>query len=159
MTKNTKPYLPVASFEDIVNYVPGQEDTYIKSAIVNAVAEALYETKYIESKEIATYLELDPKKLAYAVQIDTGIKLIDIIHEYRICQIEKYRKEHPDDLLDTVAKACGYACDSTLWRLYQRKYGKTVTGKKSNAGPERFNEMMKARRSRVKSRQSKQNYI
>lgn len=150
--EKTKPYLPVATFEQVVAYVPGNTETYTPSPLVNAVAEALYETKWIESKEIAEYLEVDARKLAYAIQLELGMKLIDVIQKYRILQIEKYREEHPDETLDNVAKACGYACDTTLWRLFQRKFGRTVTGKKSEAGPERFNEMVKQSRKRFRIR-------
>ena len=150
--EKTKPFLPVATFEQVVAYVPGNTQTYTASPLVNAVAEALFETKWIESKEIAEYLEVDARKLAYAIQLELGMKLIDVIQKYRIQQIEKYREEHPDETLDNVAKACGYACNSTLWRLFQRKFGKTVMGKKSEAGPERFNEMVKRSRRRFNTR-------
>lgn len=134
--KESKPFLPVATLEQVLGYVPDQPETYTASPLINAVADALYCTKCIESKELAEYLAVDARKLAYAVQLELGIRLIDVIQSYRIHQIEAYRKAHPDTKLDDVAKACGYACDSTLWRFFQRKLGKTVTGKKSEAGPE-----------------------
>ena len=134
--KESKPFLPVATLEQVLGYVPGLPETYTASPLVNAVADALFCTKCIESKELAVYLEVDARKLAYAIQLEMGIRLIDVIHSYRIHQIEEYHKAHPDMKLDDVAKACGYACDSTLWRFFQRKLGMTVMGKKSEAGQE-----------------------
>ncbi len=136
--QETKPYLPVATIQQVIDYVPGQPETYTASSIVNAVAEALYETKCIESKELAEYLALDARKLAHAVQIDLGVSLIEAIQLYRIHQIEAYYKANPKASLDQVAQACGYSCKGTVWRFFQRKLGKTVSGQKSNAGPEQW---------------------
>lgn len=134
--KKTKPYLPVATFQQVLDYVPGQPETYTASPIVNAVAEALYETKYIEGKDLAEYLALDPRKLTHAMQIDLGMSLIEVIHNYRLHQIEAYYNAHPGETLDQVAQACGYSSKGSVWRFFQRKLGKTVTGRKSEAGPE-----------------------
>lgn len=139
--KQTNPYLPVATFQQVLDYVPAQPETYTASPIVNAVASALYVTKCIESKELAEYLAVDPRKLAYAIQLDLGMRLIDVIQHYRLHQVEHYRKTHPDAKLDDVAKACGYSCDSTLWRFFQRKLGTTATGRKSQARPESWTQM------------------
>ena len=134
--KETKPYLPVANFQQILDFIPGQPQTYTASPIVNAVAEALYETKCIESKELAAYLVVDSKKLAHAVQLDLGMTLIDVIQTFRIHQIEEYHRANPEATLDEVAQACGYSSKGSVWRFFQRKLGKTVMGKKSQAGPE-----------------------
>ncbi len=139
--KESKPYLPAATLQQVIDYVPGQPETYTASRLVNAVAEALYETKCIESKELAEYLAVDARKLAYAIQLEMGMRLIDVIQKYRIHQVEAYIEEHPDAKLDDVAKAFGYANDSTLWRFFQRKLGLTVRGEKSNAGPEMWLKM------------------
>lgn len=144
--KETKPFLPVATFEQVLSYIPGQPETFTASPLVNAVADALYSTKCIESKELAEYLAVDARKLAYAVQLEMGMKLIDVIHNYRIHQIEEYYKANLDAKLDDVAKTFGYSCDSTLWRFFQRKLGKTVTGKKSEAGQELWLKMRENRK-------------
>ncbi len=146
MEKLNHPYLPVATFQQVIKYVLDQEDTHTVSPIVNAVAEALHETKIIESQGIAEYLAVDERKLAGAIQLDLGMRLIDVIQQFRILQIQQYREVHPDEPLDAVARACGYASDSSLWRFFQRKLGITVRGKKSHAGPERFDEMRKESR-------------
>lgn len=151
MMKESKPFLPVATIEQVLAFVPGQPETYTASPLINAVAEALYCTKCIESKELAEYLALDARKLAYAIQIELGMRLIDVIQQYRIHQIEEYRKANPDTLLNDVAKACGYACESTLWRFFQRKLGKTVDGQKSEAGPEKWLQMREDRKKRRKN--------
>lgn len=146
MEKVNHPYLPVATFQQVVNYDPDHVETFTASPIVNAVAEALHNTLLIESQEIAEYLGVDSRKLAGAIQLDLGMRLIDVIQEFRLHQIMQYRTAHPDEPLDDVARACGYASDSSLWRFFQRKLGITATGRKSHAGPERFNEMCKKSR-------------
>ncbi len=146
MRKKTHPYLPVATFQQVINFVVGEEKTYTPSPIVNAVAEALHETSLIECKEIADYLSVNERKLASAIQLDLGMRLIDVIQMFRLDQIQKYHKSHPDEPLASVAHACGYASDSTLWRFFQRKLGTTAKGRKSHAGPERYNEMRRESR-------------
>ena len=148
MVKNKHPYLPVVTFQQVLDYTPGQAETYTSSPIVNALAETLHTTLLIESQEVADYLAVDRHKLGGAIQLDLGMRLIDVIQQFRLHQIQQYRDAHPDEPLDTVAHACGYASDSSLWRFFQRKLGTTATGKKSNAGPERFNEMCKEIRKR-----------
>lgn len=145
------PYLPVATFQQVLEYVPGKVETYTTSPIVNAVAEALHKTLIIKSQGIAEYLAVDERKLAGAIQLDLGMRLIDVIHQFRLFQIQRYRKEHPEESLDVVARACGYASDNSLWRFFQRKLGTTATGKKSLAGPERYDEMRKKIRNRNKT--------
>ena len=97
--KETKPYLPVATLQQVFDYIPGQPETYTASRLVNAVADALYETKCIESKELAEYLAVDARKLAYAIQLEMGMRLIDVIQKYRIHQVDEYCKMHPDTKL------------------------------------------------------------
>lgn len=150
MGKPTRPYLPVAIFQQVLDYVPGKVDTYTASPIVNAVSEALHNTLIIESQGIAEYLGVDERKLAGAIHLDLGMRLIDVIQQFRIRQIQQYRKEHPDEPLDVVAHACGYASSSSLWRFFQRKLGTTVTGHKSNAGPEHFDVMRKEIHNKIK---------
>lgn len=139
MIKEKHPYLPVATFQQVINYIPGNAETYTASPIVNALAQALFQTQLIESKEIAEYLDVDARRLACAIQLDLGMKLIDVIQQYRINQVQQYTQEHPDATLTEVAHACGYASDDSLWRFFQRKLGTTVGGTKSNAGPEHYN--------------------
>ena len=148
MEKNIHPYLPVATFQQVLDYTPGEVETYTSSPVVNALAETLHTTLLIESQEVADYLAVDRHKLGGAIQLDLGMRLIDVIHEFRLHQIQQYRNAHPDEPLDSVAHACGYASDGSLWRFVQRKLGMTATGKKSQAGPERFNEMRRASRKR-----------
>ena len=150
MVKNKHPYLPVVTFQQVLDYTPGQAETYTSSPIVNALAETLHTTLLIESQEVADYLAVDRHKLGGAIQLDLGMRLIDVIQQFRLHQIQQYRDTHPDAPLDTVAHACGYASDSSLWRFFQRKLGTTAKGKKSMAGPERFNEMRRERRNLVR---------
>lgn len=140
---NTKPFLPVATFEQVLNYRPELAETHTASPLVNAVAAALYETKYIEACDIARYLAVDRQKLTNALSLELGMPLIDLIHQYRLIQIHKAVLANPDQPLDEIAHACGYASAGSLWRFVQRKTGKTVHGEKSQAGPEWYDEMRK----------------
>lgn len=149
--KKTKPYLPQATFEQVLSYNPADPATFTPSPIVNAVADALYETHLIESGELAAYLEVDRLKLNHALSLDLGMTLIEVIHQYRLHQIQGYVEQHPDEKLEDVAHACGYASAGSLWRFMQRKVGTTARGEKSTAGPENFNEMLKALRKRADS--------
>ncbi len=148
MVKNKHPYLPVVTFQQVLDYTPGQAETYTSSPIVNALAETLHTTLLIESQEVADYLAVDRHKLGGAILLDLGMRLIDVIQQFRLHQIQQYRDAHPDEPLDSVAHACGYASDGSLWRFVQRKLGTTAKGKKSMAGPEFYNEMRRESRRR-----------
>lgn len=144
----TKPYLPKATFEQVLNYNPADAATHTASPIVNAVAEALHETKFIEACEFAAYLEVDQVKLSHAIILDLGMSLKDLIHNFRLEQAMRLVAENPDMPVEEIAQACGYASAGSLWRFIQRKTGMTVLGQKSQAGPENFNEMCKRLRNR-----------
>lgn len=139
----TKPYRPAITLDQVRAFDPAVPETHTPSLLVNAVAEALHETKSIEACEIAEYLEVDRVKLSHAIYLETGMTLIELVQNYRLLEIRKFIGEHPDMKLDEVAHACGYASDGSLWRFFQRKFGQTARGEKSNAGPERFNERLK----------------
>lgn len=139
-----KPYLPVANFEQVLAYRPDNPATYTASPLVNAVADALFCTHLIEAKDLAAYLDVDPQRLAAALRLEMGMPTVDVIQQYRLLQAMDYIKAHPDENLNTVAHAIGYASDSSLWRFFERKLGITPRGKKSEAGPELWNEMKKA---------------
>ena len=132
----TRPYRPSVTLEDIIAFRVDDETTYTKSPIMNAVACALCETKAIICADIAKYLEVDVRMLSTVVQFETGIKFIDLIRDYRMHQINEYIKAHPDENLDAVARANGYASAGSLWRFFQRRCGNTPLGKKSDAGQE-----------------------
>ncbi len=132
----TRPYKPTVTLADIIAYRVDDEATHTKSPIMNAVAQALCETKAIICADIAKYLEVDVRMLSTAVFLETGIKFIDLIRDYRMHQINEYIKEHPEENLDTVARANGYASGGSLWRFFQRRCGNTPLGKKSDAGQE-----------------------
>lgn len=141
--KKTKPYLPQSTFEQVLSYNSADPATFTASPLVNAVAEALHETLLIEAGQIADYLAVDRQKLSHALSLDLGMTLIEVVQLYRLHQVKQYVAEHPDEKLDDIAHACGYASAGSLWRFMQRKLGTTVRGEKSNAGPEYFNEMLK----------------
>lgn len=141
--KTKKPYLPLVTIEQVLNYNPADPATHTASPIVNAVAEALCQTHYIEAGEIAEYLDVDRTKLNHALSLDMGMPLIDVIHDYRLMQVRRTVTQNPDMKLEEVARLCGYSSAGSLWRFVQRKVGVTARGQKSLAGPEWFNEMSK----------------
>ena len=147
----TRPYKPIVTFDDIIAYRVDDVTTHTKSPIMNAVACALCETKAIWSSEIAKYLQVEVRALSGAVMLETGMSFIDLVREYRIHQITKYIKEHPEENLDTVAHANGYSSAGSLWRFFQRRSGTTPLGKKSEAGKELW---LKWREENKKKRQS-----
>lgn len=143
-----KPYNSSIVYEQIWAYRPNDPETRTCSSLVNAVAEALYSTHFIQVNEIAKYLDLEPRALSVAMQIELRMPFIDLIHSYRLDQADLYIQEHPDTTLDEVANAIGYASANTLWRFYQRKRKETPYGKKSEAGEELWLKMREERKKR-----------
>ena len=141
-------YLPPVTLAQFLAYVPEQAETHTPSPIINALAQTLCTTPLIEAKEVAAHLAVDVRKLSGAIEIEMGMRLIDAIHQFRLHQIQQYLQAHPEARLEDVAHAFGYASDVTLWRLFQRKLGLTAKGRKSQAGPERFNLMVREIRNR-----------
>ena len=131
-----KPYEHKVTVDDIWNYRPEEEATHTPVPILNAVAEALYTTNLIEAKTIAEGLQIDPDLLAKIVKFELGVKLIDLIHQYRFRQVTDYVSANPKEPLEKVALRFGYSSYASLWRFMQRIGGVTPDGKKSNAGPE-----------------------
>lgn len=142
------PYRPVASLQQVLDYRHDAPETHTASPIVNAVAHALHTTRLIECHELADYLAVDARKLAGAIELDMGQRLITVIQQYRLHEVKLYREAHPQDSLESVAQACGYASQGSLWRFFQRQLGRTPKGKKSHAGPERYNLMVRELRNR-----------
>ncbi len=143
---NTKPYKPIATIEQVIAYRPDEPETHTPSRLVNAVAEALYATKFIEVKDLAAYMELTQHQLATALGMEMGMSPVEVLHHYRLLQAQQYVKEHPDQNLDQVAHAIGYASAGSLWRFFERKLGITPRGQKSEAGEELWLVMEKALR-------------
>lgn len=124
MTKiASKPYMPVATMKDILGYKAEDESTHTNSSLVNAVAEALQHTQLRDPAKLAEYLNLDVHKLSYALQIEIGMNLRDIVVEYKMQRVIEYINEHPNDSLAVVASKTGYSSPSALWRLYSRRIG------------------------------------
>lgn len=130
------PYEHKVTVEEIWNYRPEDESTHTSVPILNAVAEALYSTNVIEVKTMAEGLQIDPDLLAKIVKFELGVKLVELLHQYRFRQVQEYVAANPDEGLDSVAHRFGYASYGSLWRFMQRIGSITPDGKKSNAGPE-----------------------
>lgn len=141
-TKNTHPFLPVATLDDVLDYQPQDPTTHTPSPLVNAVAEALYKTKYHDAGQVADYLELDRRKLTAALQIELGLSLQELIIEYRLHRIQQYIEQHPDATLDKVAASNGYSSDSAIWRLFFRRLGTTPSGETSTGNKEEWRKKM-----------------
>lgn len=139
--KKKHPFLPYITLEQILGYQPDNAETHTSSALINAVCEALANTRSTEVKEVAEYLDVDARKLSSAVQIITGLTMHDILQQYILKAIHECVAKHPDWTLDQVADHLGYSCRSSVWRFTQRIIGVTPLGTKSHAGPERYNEM------------------
>lgn len=135
------PYLPTVSLEQILAYQPELPQTKTESRLVNAVLDAINELNAIGCREIAEYMKLDERKLSAAIEIETGKKMQEIVHQYKLNKIRLYVAAHPDESMDEVAKANGYSSDGTLWRFFQRKAGTTALGKVSRAKEESWNRM------------------
>lgn len=131
-----KPYEHKVTLDDIWNYRPDDAATHTPIPILNSVAEVLYTTNLIEAKPMAEGLQIDPDLLAKIVKFELGVKLIDLIHQYRFRQVTEYVAANPQEPLERVAHRFGYASYSSLWRFMQRIGGVTPDGKKSHAGPE-----------------------
>ena len=132
----TSPYISGITYEQVWAYRPADPATYTPSPLVNAVANALYSTRYITANDIAEYLCIEERLLRAVVQVELGMTLSDLVHRYRIDQADQYIRVHPDQNLNQVAIAIGYSSDSTLWRFYQRMRKETPLGQKSQAHQE-----------------------
>lgn len=135
-----RPYLPVATMEQILAFRPDDALTHTKSPLVNALATVLYETKLLECTAIAGYLGLDSRKLSAAISIETGMKISEIVDAYRLAQLDAFLAEHPDHdyTTDELAAAIGYSSGESIARFIHTKTGRTVMGRRSNAGPDKF---------------------
>lgn len=134
---------PFITFEKVLAFRPDQPATFMPSRVMNAVATVLFETHVIRASDIARILEVDSSALAGAVRIETGLTVIDLLHQYRLAQARAYINDHPNDSLEDIAQALGYASRNSLWRFFQRALGETPRGDKSKAGPEHWREMVK----------------
>ncbi len=132
----TSPYISGITYDQVWAYRPFDPATHTPSPLVNAVAKALYSTRYIRSNDIAKYLCIEERLLRAVVQVELGMKLSDLLHRYRIDQADEYIRTHPGQNLNQVAHAIGYSSDSTLWRFYQRMRKETPLGHKSHAHQE-----------------------
>jgi len=138
-----KPYLPSVSFEQILQYKSEDAQTHTSSRIVNAVIEAMCDNHLLECNEIADYLCVDARKLAAAVQLETGMTFTEVVRQYRIAKVQEYIDSHPDASLEEVAHANGYASNASMWRLFKDRLRQTANGKTSSAGADWTREMHK----------------
>ena len=133
----SNPFLPVASLEEVLRFDPNDADTWTRSPLVNAVAEALYATKFIECKDIAHYLALDERKLSNALCIELGVSLKEVLAKYRVKQILHYMEQHEEINADEMAQAIGYASASSLSKFMCAQLGITTQGKTAHRSKDR----------------------
>lgn len=131
-----EPYKSSITFYDIWKYRPEDQETHTAVPVVNAVAKVLYRTSVNECGRIAEMLEIDGKVLSTIVKFETGIKLSDLLHQYRFRQVTEFVQQNPEAKLEDVAHRFGYASYGSLWRFMQRIGGVTPHGEKSQAGEE-----------------------
>lgn len=128
-----KPYLPVASFEEVLAFCPSNPATHTKSPLVNAVAEVLCTTNLRECKAIAEVLDLDARVLRDAMKMETGMAFKDLVVNYRITKVKEYIQSHSDLSQAQLAKDCGFTSYHAMWRFFQTTLGETPLGEKSEA--------------------------
>lgn len=110
--------------EQIINYPAKRTGDYI----MDQVLEVLATSGAISVKEVALRLEVPEGKLSGAVELLTGMRLKEVIVLYRLHQLEEYRKAHPDITLEALAQHFGFASQNCLYRLYERRFGKSPKG-------------------------------
>lgn len=133
-------YTPQATFEQIVAYRPDDPSTHTVSLLVNAVAAELFTTTVIDCKTLARSMQVDERKLASAILLETGMPLRDIINKYRVLQFQNFRTSHPDQDFtpDQIAQALGYSSAKSISRLLNTHLRLTPTGRPCNAGPDTY---------------------
>ncbi len=139
-----KPYLPIATLEEVFSFNVDDPATFTKSPLVNAVAEVLSTTKLIECKKVAAYLKLDERKLSNALSIELGMTLKDLVVAYRTRQVEDFRAAHPDYSTDQLAQAIGYSSPTSISRFLNTQLGITPAGNKSHRSKDHGVETMSA---------------
>ncbi len=127
-----KPFAPFTTLEEVLLFDPEKLETFTSSPLVNAVAEALFTTKYIECKEVAEYLALDERKLSNALSIELGLTLKELVVKYRTKQVMDFRALHPDYTTEQLAQAIGYANATSISRFLNTQLGITPAGNKAN---------------------------
>ncbi len=128
-----QPYLPTITIQMIRAYVPGQEETYTTSMLVNAVAEILHTSRAREAQFIADCLSLDRRKLSHAIEIETGFNLKDLVVLYRLEEYRDYIQSHPEESNQELAEHLGFSSIHALWRFFQFHTGCTPDGSESKA--------------------------
>lgn len=125
------PFLPVATFEQVMAYDSDDVSTHTASPLVNAVAEALHTNKMVECKDIAAHLQVDERKLSYALILELGMSLKQLLDQYRIKQILDFIAAHPDFTPAQLAQVMGNASVSGITRFMNTKLGITPSGRKT----------------------------
>lgn len=129
--KETEPYLPEITLQDILAFNPDDEQTYTPSRLVNAVAKILFGSNTRETKDFAELLQLDKRRLSIAVEMETGMTLKDLIVQYRLAKIKEYMCQHSDETYTHVAEHFGFSSLHAFWRFFQTYTGETPEGVRS----------------------------
>lgn len=128
-----EPYLPEITLQDILAYRPEDAQTYTSSRLVNAVAKILFSTKTRDQKVFSERLQLDSRHLTYALELETGMTLKELIVQYRLAQIKQFMEQNPEMSVTDVAQHTGFSSVHALWRFFQTHTGQTPTGQKSDS--------------------------
>lgn len=128
-----EPYLPEISLQDILAFNPDDENTYTSSRLVNAVANILCNSDTRETQVIADRLQLDKRRLSYAIEMETGMSLKELVIQYRLAKIKEYMSQHADETLTKIAEQCGFSSLHAFWRFFQTYTGETPDGNKSES--------------------------
>lgn len=141
-----KPFLPIATIEEVFSFNPEDQVTFTQSLLVNAVAEVLFSTKLIECKSIANALKLDERKFSNALSIELGMTLKELVVSYRTKQVQDFRAAHPDYTPEQLATSIGYSSSASISRFLNTQLGITPAGNKSNRSKDHGVEVLSALR-------------
>lgn len=146
-----EPYLPEISLQDILAFNPDDENTYTSSRLVNAVANILCNSDTRETQVIADRLQLDKRRLSYAIEMETGMSLKELVIQYRLAKIKEYMSQHTDETLTKIAEQCGFSSLHAFWRFFQTYTGETPDGNKSESPRvDNYHKMLKEIRNRYR---------
>ena len=104
--------------------------------IIDEVVKVLRHFKMIYPEDVALILDVDVKDLAIAWRLLTGLKLIDVITQWRLFQAqelilkdliehgsESLEKPNSKRILNEVARRCGWRNERVMSHVFERYCG------------------------------------
>lgn len=107
------------------------------SVILDAVAEVLAKTTYLEFGSVARALGVDPIDLRGVIRILTGMKPLDLIQAYRLRQAKEWLM--CTDLTPVeIATRCGFGTKGSFQHFFRKQTGQTPSKFRRRKRPENF---------------------